>query len=62
MTNVHLFLILNCSKQSNMKVKASSQENDIFYPVNMLLLVRAAPTLSIKISSIKGDGKIVDAI
>ena len=58
----HLFPILNFSKQSNMKIKADFQENDVFYPVNILLLVRGASTLSIKILSIKGDWGIVDAI
>ena len=45
-----------------MKIKADSQENDIFYTINMLLLVRSASTLGIKILSIEKDGRIVDAI
>ena len=45
-----------------MKIKAGSQENEIFYTVNILLLVRSASTLGIKILSIEKDGGIVDAI
>ena len=38
-----------------MKIKTGFQPNSIFNTVNVLLLVRDASTLSIKILSIKGD-------
>ena len=43
-----------------MKIKAGCQENDSFYMVNILLLVRSASRLS-KIFSIKGDEGIVQS-
>lgn len=45
-----------------MKIKAGFHENDIFYVVNILLLVTSASTQSIKIVSIKADGGTVDAM
>ena len=44
-----------------MKIKAGCQENDSFYMVNILLLVRSVSRLSIKIFSIKGDEGIVQS-
>ena len=45
-----------------MEVKADFQQNNAFYTANVLLLLRGASTLSIKVLSIKGDRRIVDAI